>query len=161
MIKYIGILAVLLSALAISKEYSAFSKKRLSESCAFLSFLEHMKIQVGCFLRPANELLKDFSSDTLAAVGFTDALENSESLVTAYKTAEPKLSLSKEEREVLENLFSAVGECYLDEGVRLIDTAREKLEKLYQKNKIECPKNAKLVSVISVTAAIGFLMLVL
>lgn len=159
--KYIGIIAVLLSAVIISKEYSSFVNKRLSECRDFLRFIEHMKIQVGCFLRPSNELAKGFSSGSLSDAGFLGALENGESLYGAYKVAEPNLSISEEERDVLETLFSSVGECYLDEGVKLIDASHTKFENLYHKDRAECPKNAKLTSVISVTAAIGFLILVL
>ena len=63
--KYAGILFILLSAGLISGEYSSYVKKRLSECRDFLSFIGHMKIQVGCFLRPANELVEGFNSKSL------------------------------------------------------------------------------------------------
>ena len=120
-----------------------------------------MKIQVGCFLRPANELVRGVNSKSLSALGFTEALLAGATLSDAYRVAEPRLSLSEEEREVLNGLFSSIGECYLDDGVRLIDAAEKRLDALYRKNKTECRKNARLVTVVTVTAAIGFLILVL
>ena len=159
--RYVGFLFVLLASFVISREYAAYVEKRLTESRDFLSFIRHMKIQVGCFLRPTNELVRDFSSDRLSELGFTEALMSGETLYSAYKRAEPELTLSGEERELFEVLFSSVGECYLEEGVRLIDGAEKRLEEIYRKNKLEYRKGARLVSIISVTAAMGFLLLLL
>ena len=161
MIKYAGMIAVLLSAAVISREYSSFSQKRLSEVRDFLSFVSHMKIQVGCFLCPASELVRGFSSERLSAVGFVGALSDGASLCDAYKNCEDRLSVGEEEREILGRLFSTIGECYLDDGLRLIDSSLRELESVYAKRRAEAPKNTRLVSVISVTSAIGFLMMVI
>jgi len=160
-LRYIGIFTVLLAAFLISREYSHYMKKRLRECEGFIAFIAHMRIQVGCFMRPVKELAAGFSSDALSDVGFIDALSESDGIYEAYKKIEPRLSLSKNERDVLELLFSSVGGCYLEEGMKIIEAAYGKMESLHCSLSEECQKNIKLVSVLSVTAAIGFLILVI
>ena len=159
--KYIGILLVLLSAFFYSREYTRYMKKRLSECEGFLAFIAHMRIQVGCFLRPTKELSAGFSSEPLSDSGFLYALSECENIYEAYKKTESRLSLSKEERCILETLFSSVGEGYLDDGIKLIDSSFSAMEKLTEKLREECRKNIKLVCAISVTAALGLIIFVI
>ena len=159
--KYIGIFLVLLAALTFSREYARYMRKRLRECEGFLSFINHMKIQVGCFMRPVRELSFGFSSSPLSEIGFIDSLEKSDGIYEAYKEVEPKLSLSQNEKEVLELLFFSVGNCYLDEGIKMIENAHARTEVLYSSLSEECPKNIKLVTALSVTAALGFFIFVI
>lgn len=152
---------VLLAALIFSREYSNYMRKRLRECGGFLSFISHMKIQVGCFMRPVGELASGFSSKPLSEVGFIASLEKSDGIYEAYKEVEPRLSLSKNEKEVLETLFSSIGDCYLDEGMKMIESAYVRTQGLYDSLSKECPKSIKLVSALSVTAALGFFILVI
>ena len=96
--KYIGILLVLLTSVAISRDYVGYMNKRTAECKGFLDFIAHMRIQVGCFLRPVKELAFGFSSPSLEKSGFIDSLVSSENIYAAYMSCEPNLSLSKEER---------------------------------------------------------------
>lgn len=158
---YIGISAVLFAAIMLSREYGRYMKKRLAECEGFLSFIGYMRIQVGCFMRPLCELCENFSSEALEKSGFTNALKTEKNIYDAYKASESALSLSAEEKEVLEVLFSSVGECYLDEGVKIIEASHTKMERHYSELKAECPRSTKLVSVLSATLAVGFLILVI
>lgn len=159
--RYIGIFLVLLAALIFSREYSRYMRKRLRECEGFLSFISYMKIQVGCFMRPLRELASGFSSKPLSEIGFIASLEKSDGIYEAYKEVEPRLSLSQNEKEVLEVLFSSIGDCYLDEGMKMIDSAYVRAEALYSSLSKECPKNIKLVSALSVTLALGFFILII
>ena len=85
----------------------------------------------------------------------------SENISEAYSKCESGLSLSSEERELLSGFFSSFGEGYLDEQVRLIDSLYPKMEGLYLKLCGERVKNTRLVSVISLTAALGFIIFVI
>lgn len=152
---------MLISSVLISREYSRYMRKRFSECQGFLSFMTHIRIQVGCFLRPVRELAAGFTSKPLSECGFIDALKDSENIYEAYKKSEARLSLSPQERGVLENLFSLFGEGYLEEGVRLIDESKERMEALCADLSKKCEKNIRLVTVVSVTAALGFFIIVI
>ena len=135
--------------------------KRLSECRAFLAFINHIRVQVGCFLKPVRELGLGFRSEPLSECGFIDALSNSESIYEAYKKSEERLSLSADERAVLESLFLPFGEGYLEEEIRIIEAAKEQMEAMCAELSEKSAKNIKLVTVLSVTAALALLLLVI
>ena len=74
--KYIGIFAVLLAAMAGAREFSRIKKKQTRECRDFLAFISHLRVQVGCFLRTPRELAANFSSESLRECGFLGALAN-------------------------------------------------------------------------------------
>ena len=159
--KYIGILLILTAAVAISREFSKYMNKRVAECKDFLAFIAHMRIQVGCFLRPAKELGSGFSSHALERVGFIESLGESDSVFEAYKKSEPKLSLSDEEKRTLNTLFSSFGEGYLEDEMKLIESSYSAMEKLYSRLCEEKTKNTRLVTALSVTAALGIVIFVI
>lgn len=159
--RYIVIFIAMLIAIAISGEYTKYMKKRVAECEAFASFIAHVKTQVGCFLRPCRELADGFSSDALEKVGFLNELRESGDIYASYVKAEPKLSLSEGEREVLDSFFSSLGGGYLDEQMKLIELCLEEVESARAKLREESPKSIKLISTLSVTGAIGFLILII
>lgn len=159
--KYIGAFTVLAAALLLSREYARYIGKRAVQCEEFLSFIAYMRIQVGCFLRPARELAAGFCSKELKRIGFLKAVNEGNSLFDAFKMTEGSLVLSREEREVLRTLFSSLEECYLDDGIRIIDSSYKEMEKLCRKIREERPKNVKLAATLSVTVSMGFLILVL
>ena len=159
--KYIGILLVLVAAAVISHEYSRHMEKRAEECRDFLEFIAHMRVQVGCFLRPVKELATGFSSPMLEKAGFIDSLKSSDCILSAYRHCESNLSLSDEEKEVLNTFFSSFGEGYLDDGIRLIDSVYKNMEGLYGKLLEEKTKNTRLVTTLSVTMALGIIIFVI
>lgn len=159
--KYIGAFIVSIAALLMSKEYSRYIKKREVQCEEFLSFIAYMRIQISCFLRPSREIAKGFSGEELERIGFIDAVERGESLYEAYKATENSLVLKFREREILKTLFSSLEECYLDDGIRIIDSSYKEMEGVCRKIREERPKNVKLAATLSVTASIGFLILIL
>lgn len=159
--KYIGAFILIAAALLVSREYSRYVKKHAEQCEEFLSFIGYMRIQISCFLRPSREIARGFHGVELERIGFLSAVNEGESLYTAYKAAEDKLYLTEREREILETLFSSLPECYLDDGIRIIDSAYKEMEGVCRKIREERPKNVKLAATLSVTASIGFIILIL
>ncbi len=159
--KYIGAFIVIVAALLMSREYSRYIKKRADQCEEFLSFIAYMRIQISCFLRPSREIAKGFSGEELEKIGFLDAVNEGESLYGAYKATESSLALTLREREIIETLFYSLEECYLDDGIRIIDSSYKEMESVCRKIREERPKNVKLAATLSVTASIGFLILIL
>lgn len=152
---------ILLSVLIFSDSYSRHTKKRLLEYEGFLAFISHVRLQMSCYLKPANRLSEGFYSKPLMESGFLEYVGECKNICEAYERAESRLSLSREERELLRGLFSSLGEGYLADELKLIDAYRSQLEEGFLRLKREAPKNSKLISTVSVTAAIGFLILVI
>ena len=134
-------------------------KKRLGECEGFVAFISYMRIQIGCFLRPVKDLCEGFSSEPLSKCGFLAALGTHSDIYEAYKLSEPSLSLSKEEKGVLATLFSSIGSGYLTESINIIDSSLVKMESLEKHLRTELVKNVKLVAALSVTAALGIVIL--
>ena len=135
--------------------------KRFSECEGFLLFVEHMRIEVGCFLRSPKQMREGFYSEALESVGFISALNNGESLHSAYIECKRRLSLKQEEKEILEKLFLSLGRGYLDESIKMIDVAYEGLNCEFLKLKDECPKCKKLVTSLCACAVVGFIIFVI
>ena len=152
---------ILLSAWFFSDSYSKHMKKRLSECEGFLSFIAHIRLQMSCFLKPPKALSDGFYSKPLSESGFLEYIAECDSIYDAYKMAERKFSLSAEERGVLEKLFSSLGGGYLEDEIKLIDAYQGQLQSHFEVLKKEAPRNSKLLSTVSVTAAIGFLILLI
>ena len=159
--KYVGIFAVLLAFSAGAREFSRAKKKRLYECRDFLAFISHLRIQLGCFLHTPRELAASFSSEALEKSGFLGALGEGADFYTAFSAAKPNLSISNDEAEVLDTLFRALGEGYLEDGIKIIEASYARLEPMYIALCAECKKSIKLSSALSVTGALGFLILVI
>ena len=159
--KYVGIFAVLVAAALCAREYSRLKKKHLYECRDFLAFVSHLRIQLGCFLRTPSELAASFLSEALESSGFLGALAEGRDFLGAFDEALPRLSLSGEEAEILRALFSSLSEGYRDELIRVIDATYARFEPICNALSQECPKSIKLASVLSVTGALGFLILVI
>lgn len=151
----------MLSSLIFSKEYAKYMKKRESECEAFLEFIAHLRLQVGCYLRPVREAVDSFCSEALEGVGFFEAVRASESIYESYKKVRKRLSLSEEELKPLEALFSSLGQGYLEEEMKLINMCESEMRGMVEKINRESPKSIKLISTLSVTAAVGFFILVI
>ena len=118
---------MLIAAAATSREYSKYMKKRALECKAFLSFIAHMRVQVGCFLRPVKELAAGFSSPMLEKAGFIRALGDSDCILSAYKRCEPALSLSEEEKANVTAEFAKLQQLIKDYNTKA-QTANTEME---------------------------------
>ena len=159
--RYIGLFLVMLSSLAFSREYTRYMQKRVRECEAFLDFIGHLRMELSCYLRPLREAAGGFSSDALTEVGFFEAVNSTGNIYEAFSRTRRRLSLSDEELMPLESLFSSLGHSYLDEELKLINMCEENMRSVTEKIKRESPKSIKLISTLSVTAAIGFFILVI
>ena len=102
-----------------------------------------------------------FCSESLERAGFIKAVADSESIGQAFLECEPRLSLSREEKEALSSFFTSFGDGSLEGQLKLIDSACAKMEALYTGLCRESVKSTRLVMAISVTAALGLIIFVI
>lgn len=155
MLKYIALFSLLFGALFISREFSKYQKKRLSEYEGFYALATYMRTEISCFLSPVGEWSAGFSDDALERTGFLSAMRESEDLEKAFLKAAPKMSLSEVAREDLLRFCSAFGKGYADEVVRLIDSFREKFSEHIDREREEIPRSQKLVRTLCIAFAVG------
>ena len=159
--KYIGIILFMGAFFLISEEYRKRAERRLCETEDFLAFIEHIRLQMGCFLARPREYLADFAKETFKRTGFCELVESGMSLSEAFSEIFPRLSLRHEEKELLAELFSRLGDGYLEDGIKLLDEGIERLGGLCGQLRESTKKNVKLVSALSATFSVGILFLVL
>ena len=159
--KYVGISFFIFGALAFAGVYISYLKRRVEEYVAFSSLVAYMRIQIGCFMRTPRELIGEFESETLRDTGFLEALEECSDMGEAYARIQGKLLLKKRESELVQALFSSLGEVYYEEGVRLLNSAQEELERACEREREASAKNKRLVSALSATVALAVIMLVI
>ncbi len=148
-------------AVLVLREYTAYMNKRLSECEGFLLFIRHIRIEIGCFLKTPSELSRGFYSEALEAVGFLPSLRVGESLASAYDGCRKGLSLGAAEADAAGELFASLGKGYLDENVKLMDSAEARFDKLYRELKEECPKKIKVAASLCASGVLGFIILVI
>ena len=80
--KFIGLFILLLCALAVSREYSGYSRKRIAELGDFLELARYMRTQIHCFLRSPHEIADGFDGEAIRPFisAFTVLCETSELL---------------------------------------------------------------------------------
>ena len=159
--KYIGIAILMICVIVFARDYTAHVKKRQRECDEFLSLIGYMKIQIGCFMRPPKELISGFDFCELNKAGFAEAIEESDTLGVAFGKIEDKLSLLEEEKRLISNLFRTIGEVYINEGIALLNNSFSALENIQKRLNEEIPKSVRLVSTLSVTLTIAFIILLI
>lgn len=157
--KLFGLSLLLLSALLISREYTRYVRKHIAECEGFISFIKHMRIEMRCSLRTPREIGQRFSDEAIAS--FLLALEQEGSLYSAYNASRRSFSLSDDERVALEELFSSVGQCYADDGVRLIDDVLDRLQASRASLLTDGVRSIRVFQTVSVAASVGLFILLI
>ena len=153
--KYIGMIIFFFALFILAREHRRMLTERLSELRAFLDFVRHIRIEIGCYMSPPDKLCRGFFSPVLSEMGFLQRIESGSSPIDAYKSVSDSLSLLEGEREILYRLFSKLGDGYLEDTVKLIDEAENKLSLILSEIEIETPKQIKLASVLFATGGVG------
>ena len=106
--KTFGILLVLFSAIAFSYQRTVGQERRLRILEELFSFIERMRIDIGCYLRPISDIAENFSSPMLLSLGFFEEMRIG-GAYSAYLKIEPYLLPKGEATNLLERFFSTVG----------------------------------------------------
>ena len=157
--KLFGLALLLLGALIISREYTRYVRKRIAECEGFIAFIKYMRLEMRSFLRPPREIGRGYSDESIAP--FLNALESEESIYSAYSASRRSFSLSREEHTALEELFSSIGLCYAEDGVRLIDSSLERLEGCREELLSDGVRGARVFQTVSAALSVGLFILLI
>lgn len=154
MLKLVGMLIFLSGILLVCRELTVRRKRRLAICEELGMLISHIRLQIGCFLRPLDELLVGYSSDLLEETGFLRKAKN-EGLSAAFRNMKASLPLTKEEKAVIERLFSSLGAGYMQDEIKLIDAANAEFNTLLERNRASLTSDIKLHNTLLTAAAIG------
>jgi hypothetical protein len=157
--KLLGLALLLLCALILSREYKGYQKKKIAECEGFIAFLGYMRLELRCFLRSPREMGRSFENEAISA--FLSSLENEDSIHKALKVSKGALSLTDDECRPIAELFSAIGGCYADDGIRLIDAALLRLDELHSELVANGERSARVFGTVSSAVSVGLFILLI
>ncbi|MBO5879679.1 MAG: hypothetical protein J6Q68_03935 [Clostridia bacterium] len=156
--KAIGIVFIMGVALIFSYERIKKRQQSLAVIEELYRFIESMRVEIGCYLRPISEIQNTFPSEYLASLGFfKDAA--SVGILSAYLKLEGKNAFTDEEKKILRHHFSRMGKGYADDEIKLIDTTLASLGEILEKKRAAAPVYKKLVVTLCSAAASALIIL--
>ena len=155
--KWIGICILLFTFFLASRELAARRRRRtlIYEEC--YRFIQHVRLQVGCYLKPVCELACGFESPVLCEVGFLSRLEGGVSPRDAIEASSLRRELGEEGYRVLFSMFSAIGGGYMDDEIKLIDECASAFLRLVERERSESPRGLRLIRTLCGAAALGII----
>lgn len=160
-LKWAGAGVILLSALYVGREYSAYVRQRLQQHRAFVALLLHIEQMISQFLTPQDGLWRDFSNDALEKCGFLPLLREGKGLSQAFEKVKASLSLSERTKEMLSGFFADFGGGYLDGEMSRTAGFRAELESCLEKEGEELEKSLKITNALLVAGAVGIVILII
>lgn len=155
--KTVGIYTLLFAFFLVSRELTARRKRRSAVFEECYRFIQHTRLQIGCYLKPVCELSLGFESKALSEAGFLDRLENGCSLQEALKASSLRRDLGDAGYRILWSLFSALGSGYMDDEVKLIDECSSSFLRLLEAERSEAPRGLRLIRTLCGAAALGII----
>lgn len=123
-----GAALLLVGAIFVSREYSGYIDRRISEYRSLVALLSHAEGKISRFLSFGGELWRDFSDDVLEGCGLLPLLRGGSGLALAFDECKAHLALPSEAKERIFRLLSGLGGGYMDGTIAGLSSARQELE---------------------------------
>ncbi len=146
MIRWCAVGLIMLSAILLGREYSAYADRRVSEQAGFIALLLHIEREIGSSLSYGIGLWRGFSDKSLEGCGFLPLLRDGCSPEDAFTKSSQKLALSGETKEKLLGFFSDFGKGYRDGEIKGIQRLRGELESDLNTLRPELEKNKRVIN---------------
>ena len=156
-----GGLALVVSALILSREYSAYCKRRILEYDGFIALLSHAEGKIAKYLSSGESLWRDFNNDALLNCGFLVALQDGETPISAFEKCESRLRLSQSTKARLREFFSGWGREYRERELLLLSSFKEEIaaEGMAEKEKLD--KSVRISSALLIGGALALMILII
>lgn len=151
--KYVIIIALLFSALFITKKYAAFVDFRIEYTRAFLKFLRHIEEKLSSYLSPPNELGEGFDRVELSSM--IERLKEGESPAAAYSGE--RGNLPEEADELLFAYFSDFGKGNLELELSRLKKTISALGEILAEAESEGERRKKLCTSVAPALALGII----
>lgn len=151
---------ILIGALAISREYSAFYRRRIAQTDGFVALIIHIEGAISERLASGKGLVAGFSDEALSSLGFLESVRSGATLHDAFLGCRRASVISREVSMRLERYFADFGRYYKERELSRAATCVEELERLLERERADMPKNVKLARTLLVAFALGVLILI-
>ncbi len=157
-LRTIGIFLIGISVLIFSKERIKKRERRLLFLEEMLEFIDFMRIEIGCYLRPISKISEGFSSRALDGIGFFENIRKI-GLYPAYLECERHILPTEQEKNLLRRFFSTVGKGYIQDEIKLIGATVEDFSRMLNLERAAMPKEKKITMTLS--GALSFAVIIL
>ena len=127
-LKWGAVVLMLLVALFIGREYSAYMERRLAQMRGFSSLFSHAEEMISKYLSPADAIVSDFTDPELEKCGFLPALREGKDLLGAFEACSGQLALTSGMKREIGEFLSGFGRGYKDGELKRISAFRRRLE---------------------------------
>lgn len=145
-VKYIGIGAMAITALWIGRGYSTYADRRLGEMRGLSALFLHMESRLGRTLDYGGELYRGFDDEFLEKCGFLPLLREGRTPSDAFSEAKSSMVLSREVKNLAENLFSSFGRGYKDQEIERLRQAKKEIDEDIARTADLLEKNKRVVN---------------
>lgn len=150
----LGVLLILGSAVALSRGYGKYLKKRTSTLRSLIDLIRYLEGRMEGYLEPlAVALGKYTGTEELSELLLR--LRRGESARTAYREVRGKLSVCPRADAVLLGLFDGLGGGKLGQELRQIRSALAELDRMYSEEKTETERSLRVFCALILAAALG------
>lgn len=158
MIKYLGCGALLILSAVVSKKYKSYTEGKIKHTEAFLEFLLHIRQSLKTALVPQHLLHQGFSCKVLEG-DFLPYLRECGELSSAYSKCGNLSGATS--GKILLSYFSSFGGSDRDGELERVDDAISSLKEALASERDEGEKNVKLFTTLSISLAVGLIILLI
>ena len=150
---YLGALAVILSAFLIWREYSSYLNKELITCSSLLNAIRDLGEKMRCYLSSPREWAEVYTDELLDP--FLRELRSGETLLGSFKKLCCSTYIPKHLTDLMDQLFSRLGEGSLETELESIASVIKKLEQEESRMKEDFVKKRKVAGAILGACASG------
>ncbi len=159
-VKLLGAVFVAAASLIMSNYLCSRLGRERDELEGFIALISRIRLEISCFSRPLSEIYSEFSSPSLDAVGFTEALR-ARGFYGAVCESASVLSISREAKELLISFSEDLGRGYSEDEIKRCDHLLASLDGEYKKCLDALPGKSKLIRSLSLTFGISVIIILI
>lgn len=157
--RWCGAALILIAALVCSREYSAYTERRMAEGQGLLSLLLHIEKMIESYLASGGELFEGFIDERLEACGFLPKMR--EGGRGAFSDAKNSLTVGAPIKERLCTYFSGFGKGYKASELKRLDECISDCKSMISSEKTELEKSIKVTRALLLGGAVGVAILII
>ncbi len=158
MIKFVGISAILVSALLIFAEIKKRADLCVKQCEEMMRLIRHIRVRLECYLSPISEWCIGFRSDVLSECGIIkeEAICNKDCFFN-----DKRILIPCEMKEMLYTYFADAGSSYMDSELSKIKELESSIASSLKEITSEMPRRVKCYGIMTVSLALGITILLI
>ncbi len=161
MIQIMGSAVLLGASFFIWRGYSRHLRREMRAIAAMLSALKDMRDKMTAYLTSPSEWAKKYSCEVLGESGFIDSVRDGDDLLCAYNRSKERLALPASADSLVCELFSHMGEGYLESETAALSFCIDKLDAISKTVSEDIDKKIKVAGAVIGAVGAGIIILII